>query len=119
MASRRTIFNITAVLNAYAPEVMYMNADNDVRSLMDTVREFTQNIETLPAAAVIEVDILRADGDPTNNAHWISAVFSNNAVGFKALQQVAAAKGVRIRAKSGGNAGAAPVSAWWRTTSAG
>lgn len=112
MGSRYISFTVPAGAGAYAPEVIYLNADNQPGSIPDTVAEFTLDIESLPAGAQIEVDVLRASGGQTTVADWQLARKVFAAAGLQAPVGVSGAK-LRVRAKSGGNAGAAPVSAWW------
>jgi hypothetical protein len=111
---RRITFNVPAANGTYAPEILYLNSDNDVRTGMDLVKQLTQNIGALPAGAAIEVDLLRGGGAATNGADWIAAVKSNNAAGLAGPLDLGGWRGVRLRAKSGGTAGAVDVDATWQ-----
>jgi hypothetical protein len=107
-------FTVPAGAGSYAPEVLKLRQQQD-RGTGDDVSELTLMVETLPTAALIEVDLLRPGGNlDGGDSHFILAVQSHNAVGLKAILQLAAWKGGRVRAKSGGNAGSSIVhAAWW------
>lgn len=115
---RAITFNVPAASGQYAPEVLYCNIDNDVRTGMDVVKELTQHIESLPAGATIEIDLLKAGGAAGNTADWMVAVFSVNAIGFVQPRALGGWRGVRVRAKSGGTAGPATVHSVWNSQAA-
>ena len=107
-------FTVPGGAGSYAPEVIQFRQQQE-RGTHDDVSELTLMIESLPATAEIEVDLLRPGGNPDGgDAHYLLAVQSHNTVGLKAILQLAAWKGGRVRAKSGGTGGNAVVhAAWW------
>jgi hypothetical protein len=113
----RTSFTVPAGAGGYAPEEVYLKVlETDTpKGLYQKVRALRILIEALVATAVVEVWILRQGGDPSNAAHWFfgGAALSHNVVGLSGLFELAGINAVKLRAKSGGTAGAMPVSAWW------
>lgn len=107
------IFTVPAGAGAYAPEVLYLNVDNDKRSMPDVVGRLTLILVNLIATVAIEVDTLKPGGDPSNAAHWRTAMKSYNTLGIQALLELANVVGIRIRAKSGGTGGAQEIDAHW------
>jgi hypothetical protein len=89
--------------------VLYLNAWNSNR-VPARVVEAQVFVESLPAAATIEVDLLKPGSDPTQAASWNLAVDSINSTGLKTAQAFTGWPGVRYRLKSGGTAGDAIVS---------
>ena len=106
-------FTIPAGAGAYASAVIHTRQDQ-TRGQSDDVSELTLMIESLPAAAAIEVDLLKPGGDPDVAADWLLAVQSHNTIGLKAILQLASWRGARVRGKSGGTGGNAVVHcSWW------
>lgn len=111
----RISFTVPAGAGAYAPEELFLKI-LDMASpggLYHRVRQLRILVENLIATAVVEVWILRQGGDPTNNAHWFNSGTNVVAAGLAALIELAGVRGVKLRCKSGGTAGAQAVSAWW------
>jgi hypothetical protein len=110
---RSKTFAVPGGAGVYAPEILYLAQDEN-HPQSDDVSEVTLFIESLPATAVVEVDLLQPGGVETVAVDWIVAAQSHNAIGLKAVLQLANWRGVRVRAKSGGTAGSAVVHAsWW------
>lgn len=103
----------------YAPEVIYVRSgDPDVAPKgkvdLDVVSKIRVLLHpTLVTAVVIEVDLLKADGEPEVAADWELAVFSYTTVGIQTLEELPGCRGVRIRGKSGGTSGTQTVSVMW------
>lgn len=111
---KRISFTVPAANGDYAPEVLYCNGDNEPKALMDLVVQLSLLVESLPADAVIEVDLLKAGLAGSIETNWQTAVKSFDSTGLQDFLQLAMWRGVRVRAKSGGTAGTAVVSAsWW------
>lgn len=107
-------FTVPAGAGTYAPEVLYLNVDNDKRSMPDVIGRLSINVIALPATATIEVDLLRPGKEPGGgDPSYRIASKSIAALGLAALIELANQIGGRIRAKSGGTAGAAEVDASW------
>lgn len=112
-------FAVSGTASAYADEVLYLGtapagALPKGRGELDVVSELQVYVESLPAAAEIEVDLLQADGDPNVAADWINGISVYNATGLQTILALAAWHGVRIRAQSGGTSGSAVVHvSWW------
>jgi hypothetical protein len=111
-------FTVPAGSGSYAAEVLYLTSDaNTTRPKtqggFDPVRWLRGAVLTLVTAAEVEVDVLRAGGDPATSGDWILDVQSLTAAGLGALLELPSIQGVRVRCKSGGNAGSMPVSIWW------
>lgn len=111
---QRVTFAVPATSGNYAPEVLYCNGGSEAKALQDFIIQLSVLVESLPAGAAIEVDILKAGLESGISTNWQSAIKSFTAAGLQDLVQLAQWRGVRIRAKSGGTAGNAIVSAsWW------
>lgn len=110
------VFNVPAGAGAYAPEVLYLNVDNDKRSIMDLVGRLSVLLVNLIATVAVEVDLLKPGADPSLPGSWRLAMKSYNTLGIQALLELANWQGVRIRAKSGGTAGAQEIDAEWHRT---
>jgi hypothetical protein len=106
-------FTVPAGAGAYAPEVLYLNADNDKRTMPDVVGRLSLLLVNLIATVAIEVDLLKPGGDPSNATHWRTAMKSYNTAGLQALLELGNWIGVRIRAKSGGTAGVQEIDVAW------
>lgn len=109
---RRVSFTVPAEADAYAPEVLYLAQEQSVRALFDPISELRLLVEDLPADAVVEVDLLRAGGNPAVAGDWITAALTYDAAGLAAKEELAGALG-RVRVKSGGAGGEAVVNAFW------
>lgn len=110
---RTVSFAVPLAAGAYAPEVLYLNVDNDVRSLPDLVNELTTYISALPAGATLEVDLLKTGGAPGTAGDWYLAAKSFNAAGLGTTTTLSGWRGVRLRAKSGGTAGTLTADVSW------
>ena len=108
-------FTVPAGAGAYAAEELYLNAENDKKALLDLVHELTAVIESLPAAAQLEVDLLKADGTvlPQSSSSWLLAEKTITALGMAVPIAFSGWVGVRIRAKSGGTAGSLKAHVSW------
>lgn len=116
MQTRTITAAVPAGAGTYAPEVLYCNSDNDKRTLPDRVGTLAINVASLPAGATLEVDLLKPGADPAIAASWRTAVATIAAAGLAALLQLGNWHGVRVRAKSGGTAGALEFDATWSRT---
>lgn len=108
----RVNFAVPAAAGQYAPEVLYIAQEQSPKALLDAILELRLLVESIPAGAEIEVDLLRAGGDPRSAGDWLGAALSYNAAGLAAKEELAGAR-ARVRAKSGGMAGDAVVNAYW------
>lgn len=68
----RKSFTIPAGSGQYAPEILYLNSKKDAREALDVIDSLTAVIESLPATASFELDLLSVDGDPTPDGPWAS-----------------------------------------------
>jgi len=110
-------FVVPAGAGSYAPEIIYLRmTPTQMGSLFDPVSELTVIVESLPAAAQIEIDIIKPgtaqEGDAVAG-NWLTNLQTHTSTGIKALLQLARIAGIRLRAKSGGTAGNSVVHAWW------
>lgn len=111
-------FAVPVANGEYAPEVVYLK-QNDKDSAakkdgpLDHVSEITLHLGTMVTGATVEVDLLRAGGDPTNASHWLTAAKSYDAAGLQDPIFLTEWRGVRVRAKSGGTDGTQTVSMSW------
>lgn len=110
----RVDFTVPGGAGSYAPEVIYLNPEDveDATQELARVFELQVHIEALPADAEIEVDVLRAGGDPETAGDWLTAVQAYASTGLH-IRLLLEGQRVRLRAKSGGTGGSAPVNAWW------
>jgi hypothetical protein len=106
---------IPAGAGSFAPEILYLNAESDVKQILDIVQELTVAIESLPAAATLEIDLLKADGTvlPSTSTSWLTAMKSIAAIGLTQAIALSGWCGVRIRGKSGGTAGSLKLHVSW------
>lgn len=111
--SQLVSFTIGAVAGVYAPEVLYLNAENDPKVLLDLVAELTLVIEALPAGAQLELDLLKVGGNSKVAGDWLLTQKVFNAAGLQDAVALSEWYGARLRAKSGGAAGAAVTHANW------
>ena len=103
-------FTVPAGAGSYAPEVCYFGQEGASASQLDPVDEARINVAALPAGATLEIDLLKDDGT------WATAVDTCAAAGLQGLMAFAGLK-ARMRAKSGGAAGASTGTvAWTRVT---
>ncbi len=98
-------FAVPAGVGDYAPEVFYFGLGAEA-SQLDPVDEARINVASLPAGATLEIDLLKADGT------WATAVDTCAATGLQGLMAFAGLK-ARMRAKSGGAAGASAGTVSW------
>jgi hypothetical protein len=111
---RKITFAIPAGAGAFAPEILYLAYENSAKAAPDLVSEMSAVLETLPAGASLEVDILKVGGDPAVDADYNIAVRVWNALGLQTLFQLAKWRGVRVRGKSDGTAGNLTLDlSWW------
>jgi hypothetical protein len=118
--SRTLTFVVPAGAGAYAPEVLLLNASNEVKGGLDCVDRLRVLARTLPATAEVEIDLKKpGGGDPSLDSSWNLdiGVASITAIGLSALLEYAGWPGIRIRVKSGGTGGNAVVDASWIATS--
>lgn len=106
---------VPAGAGSYAPEELYLNAENDKTHRLDEVHELTISVESLPATATIEIDLLKADGtlSPAAAANWLTAQKTITVVGLAATISLSGWYGVRVRVKSGGTAGSCKLHVSW------
>lgn len=102
-------FTVPAGAGDYAPEIFYFGIGAQP-SQLDAVDEARIHVAALPAGAVLEIDLLKSDNT------WATAVDTCAATGLQGLMAFGGLK-ARMRAKSGGAAGAATgLAAWTRVT---
>lgn len=115
----RVTFAVPAGSGSYAPEELITRQGPSL--VLDKVSRLAVYVESLPATAEIEVDLLKPGADPRLAASWILDSQSLVAVGLvywgasaeHAHLDLAGWPGIRLRAKSGGTAGDSIVSASW------
>lgn len=113
-SERPQTFTVPAGNGQYAPEILYLSPDDTPNTNLDLVAELSVLVESLPATAVVEVDLCKAGRSGQSAGDWNIAVNSYNATGLQALIALAAWRGIRVRCKSGGAAGTGQISAsWW------
>ncbi len=115
VVGRNTVtFVVPAGAGSYAPEVLFLRVTgSQVGSMFDPVSEATVAVESLPAGAQIEVDILKPGGAEADAPGWLTNQQTHTTIGLKQLLQLARIHGVRLRAKSGGTGGNSIVHCWW------
>lgn len=107
-------FTIPATSGNYAAEVLRLQHDSGLRSgLYHHVERLVVHVESLPTGARVEVDVLKANGNPMVEGDWVKNVDAATAVGFYVPVELAGWNGVRVRGKSGGNAGSAKTHVSW------
>lgn len=113
--ARSISFTVPAGAGSYDTAVVYLKDEPDkIDALWHPVSELTLVVESLPAGAQIEIDLLKPGTDPKTASNWLINQQTHTAIGLKSLLQMARWRGVRIRAKSGGTGGASVVHAtWW------
>lgn len=101
-------FTVPAGAGDYAPEVFYFGlpSSTGLASQLDPVDEARILVRTLPAGAQLEIDALKADNT------WDTAVDACTTTGLQGLLAFGGLK-ARMRAKSGGAAGASAGTASW------
>ena len=115
----RETFVVPAGAGSYAPEEIITRQGDSL--VLDKISKLAVYVESLPASAEIEVDLLKPGTDPRLAASWILDSQSLVAVGLvywgasaeHSWLYLAGWPGVRIRAKSGGTAGDSIVSVSW------
>jgi hypothetical protein len=113
MHQKRISFTVPVGAGTFAPEILYLNAENKKDAHFDIVSEMTAIVEALTATATLEVDILRPGGNRDVAGDWYLATKIWNTAGIQALFQLARVYGVRVRAKSGGTAGTTILALYW------
>ncbi len=114
--SRTITFAVPADADEYAPEVLYLNDDNDdPRRSLHKVDEIEGVIRSLPAGALLEMDLLKPGNlDPRDEESWnLDQGTAASAAGVFGLLKMGSWPGVRFRAKSGGAAGNLPLDLSW------
>jgi hypothetical protein len=107
-------FTVPAGAGDYAVEVLRLKNERNVATgLYHQVEELVVHVESLPAGARVEVDVLKANGNPSVEADWVKNIDAAVAVGTHAPLELASWNGVRIRGKSGGAAGSAKAHVAW------
>jgi hypothetical protein len=115
----RVTFVVPATGGNYAPETIITRQGDS--GVLDKVSMLAVYVESLPAAAEIEVDLLKPGEDPALAASWLLDIRTITAVGLvfwgasleHSWLNLAGWPGVRIRAKSGGTSGNSIVSVSW------
>ena len=103
--TRALTFNVTAVADEFAPEVLYCGPTNDTSDL-DGVLDTSLGSTALPAGASLVVEVLTPGSDPKDDANWLE---DGTTWGGQFGGSNYAGLSIRVRAKSGGTAG--PVTA--------
>lgn len=93
----------------YAPEEIIFAGRTSSDVGQHSITGLTVLIEATVAAMVLEIWLLKVNGDPTNAAHYFNSGLTITNGGKVLFAEV---EGVKIRAKSGGTAGTAIVNAW-------
>lgn len=106
-------FTVPGSNDEYAEEVLYLEPDVDGGGDdLDIVDHLRVVVNSLPADADIELDILKPGEDPELSASWETAVVTWSSEGLQDAEHLVAAM-CRIRAKSGGTSGTAAVTVGW------
>lgn len=115
IGSARVVFTVPVGAAAFAPEALYLKVlePGTPNGLFNVVRKLRILVEALVATATVAVELLKVGGNPALAADWVDSGIVINAAGLATLIELAGAHGVRIRAKSGGTAGAMAIDAWW------
>lgn len=108
--TKRITMAIPGTAGQYAPEVLYCRMSD---SRLDLVSLLTVMIESLPTSAQIEVEVLKANGDPDTAGDWLAPSVVATATGLYNDLTFAQWRGVRLRGKSGGASGNAVIDASW------
>lgn len=109
----RQTFTVPLAAGDYAPEVLYCGKPVDDVTKLHQPDEFQALLESAPAAAELVVQHLRVDGDPTVDGDWVeSDTFTS--IGLTDRLDMLS-QPTRVKMRSGGTAGAAAVSARWRS----
>lgn len=110
---KRVVFAVPAGAGDYAPETLECRQAPD--TIFDFVAVLTLAIESLPAGAQAEIDVLKAGVNKSKPAaaDWITNVAQATSTGLYNPLLTAGWRGVRIRVRSDGAAGDAPVNATW------
>lgn len=112
-AGRLITFTIPAGNGAFAPEIMYLR-----RTIVSGLWQFSPVVDlvtfinSLPTSAVIDVDVLKPNGDPSVANDWFTPNFSYTSTGQQDSQPMFAS-GIRIRGRSGGTGGDAEVAVFY------
>jgi hypothetical protein len=107
-AQQRTTFAVPAGASNYAPESLYGNKDN--AALKTPAYQAQIIVETGVATATADLQVLRPDGTPATDAHWVTyKSFTAAVAGASDVYDVAGLP-VRLKLKSGGTSGSAVVS---------
>jgi hypothetical protein len=102
-------FVVPVAAGEYAPEVLtFARSSNDMAPL--SVIAATALVTAAVATAVVELWLLKEDGDPSLDAHWFNTGKSITTSGAETWP-LAGWDGVQFRVKSGGTAGNATISA--------
>jgi hypothetical protein len=110
----RVSFTVPVGAGIYAPEEIYCKVEPTAPSgYYSIVSQLRVLIENLIATAVVEIWVLRVGGNAASAGDWFYSGISHNAAGLSALIELASIQGVKLRAKSGGTAGAMLVDAFW------
>ena len=109
----RVTFAVPAGAGAFAPEVLDLTRGPD-HGEPGGLSELTVYLESLPAGASLELDLLKPGGSPLTPGDWIIAVKTFTVVGLAALVEITHWYGARLRAKSNGVAGNLIASVGWR-----
>lgn len=109
---RRITFAIPLTAATYAPEELYLSLTGAAEAL-DFVNEYEGLVESLPTDADLVIEVLRLDGDPTEDADW----FVLETIGSVGMTSIDPHLGwhLRVRGKSGGTAGDSVLSMAWQT----
>lgn len=106
-------FTLSGVDDEYADEVYYLG-DQSGGVELHNIMEISGYAEQLPTGAVVEVDLLQPNGNKDTEGDWNKAAYTWDALGPQDLISLASQPGVRIRGKSGSQAGTAKADAsWW------
>ena len=108
----RDTYAVPGAAGTFAPEVMHL-CDGDFPAPLATVTEFQLMLDgELPTGASVEVEILRPGGRAKTDADW-TGVKSYTGGKLQEIVQLCGIRGVRVRVKSGGTAGAISISVYW------
>lgn len=110
--STRMSITVPATIDTYDDDdIIYIRRNALDNSIFSDVLEVVLMVHSLPAGAVVEIQVLKPGTDPGTTANWFVAD-TVTAVGFQTPVTLFAS-GVRIRVKSGGTGGESEVSAFW------
>lgn len=111
--STRVSFAVPVTGGNYAPETIDLTDRTLTGGVFMPIADLSLDVESLPATAVVEMDLLRPGGNRLTAGDWNLARKSWSVAGLVDMLPLAAWYGVRYRVKSGGTSGTAILCLSW------